>query len=387
MSLRESFLQGMSHAACTVNVVTTDGVAGRAGVTVSAMASVSADTPAPSLLVCVHHQSSAADAIIENRVFCVNVLRDDQAHISDVFARRLATDDGDKFSCAQWTAQYTGAPRVVDPLVAFDCQLTSHMQVGTHHVFFGEVMDIFVAGGGQPLVYANRAYGTMMPLEPEGEAAGLEPADGEGLAVGCFRTFGPYVVPALLARLTKRTRGLPLRLVEGDQQRMSEALVAGEIDLALMYGVGLDERFDAETLTELNPYVLLAQGHPLAEWPSLSLDELTTQPLVLLDVPPSRDFFLSLFTRRGLTPKIGYETTSFEMARGLVGHGLGYSLLTTKPANNMTYDGRALVSRVIEGDVAPSRLVLARRAGSELSPLAEAFAEGCRRLFSDWTPG
>ena len=41
------FLLGMSHAACTVNVVTTDGVAGRHGVTVSAMVSVSADTPQP----------------------------------------------------------------------------------------------------------------------------------------------------------------------------------------------------------------------------------------------------------------------------------------------------------------------------------------------------
>jgi hypothetical protein len=44
---------GMSHAACTVNVVTTDGAAGRHGVTVSAMVSVSADTPQPTLLVCI----------------------------------------------------------------------------------------------------------------------------------------------------------------------------------------------------------------------------------------------------------------------------------------------------------------------------------------------
>ena len=38
--LRDRFIGGMSHAACTVNIVTTDGAAGRAGVTVSAMASV-----------------------------------------------------------------------------------------------------------------------------------------------------------------------------------------------------------------------------------------------------------------------------------------------------------------------------------------------------------
>ena len=57
--IRDSFLQGMSRAAQTVNIVTTDGPAGRAGVTVSAMASVSADTPQPTLLVCVHELAQA----------------------------------------------------------------------------------------------------------------------------------------------------------------------------------------------------------------------------------------------------------------------------------------------------------------------------------------
>src|SRR5580704_10415994 len=87
-ALRQRFLLGMSHAACTVNVVTTDGAAGRHGVTVSATVSVSADTPQPTLLVCIHHLSPVSAALLENGVFCVNVLRDDQAHISDSFAGR-----------------------------------------------------------------------------------------------------------------------------------------------------------------------------------------------------------------------------------------------------------------------------------------------------------
>src|SRR5271155_135112 len=116
--LRQRFLHGMSHAACTVNVVTTDGVAGRHGVTVSAMVSVSADTPQPTLLVCVHHLSPVAAAVLENGVFCVNVLREDQAHISDSFAGRSGAQGAAKFECTRWTTQVTGAPRVVDSLVA-----------------------------------------------------------------------------------------------------------------------------------------------------------------------------------------------------------------------------------------------------------------------------
>ena len=101
-SMRDLFTNAMSNAACTVSVVTTDGPAGRLGVTVSAMTSVSADTPRPTLLVCVHQMSPCAEAIMQNGVFCVNVLRDDQWSISDCFAGRYRTADGNKFSCTEW---------------------------------------------------------------------------------------------------------------------------------------------------------------------------------------------------------------------------------------------------------------------------------------------
>ena len=156
--LRARFLAGMSHAAATVNVVTTDGPAGRAGVTVSAMSSVSADTPKPTLLVCVHRDSPAAAAILENGVFCVNVLSEAQSGISDAFAGRMRDRIADKFECAEWQVMPSGAPRVVDPLVAFDCRVVSFDLVGTHHVFFGEAGDIFIAGEGSPLLYAKRDY-------------------------------------------------------------------------------------------------------------------------------------------------------------------------------------------------------------------------------------
>jgi flavin reductase (DIM6/NTAB) family NADH-FMN oxidoreductase RutF len=160
-ALRQRFLDGMSRAACTVNVVTTAGAAGRQGVTVSAMVSVSADTPQPTLLVCIHERSPVVAALLANGVFCVNVLREDQAHISDSFAGRSGAKGSAKFDCARWTTQVTGAPRVMDALVAFDCRVSASERVGSHWVVFGAVLDIHVAGAGTPLIYANRAYGVL----------------------------------------------------------------------------------------------------------------------------------------------------------------------------------------------------------------------------------
>jgi flavin reductase (DIM6/NTAB) family NADH-FMN oxidoreductase RutF len=160
-ALRQRFLDGMSQAACTVNVVTTAGAAGRHGVTVSAMVSVSADTPQPTLLVCIHERSAAVAALLVNGVFCVNVLREDQAHVSDSFAGRSGAQGSAKFDCTLWTTQVTGAPRVMDALAAFDCRVTASERVGSHWVVFGSVLDIHVAGTGAPLIYANRAYGAL----------------------------------------------------------------------------------------------------------------------------------------------------------------------------------------------------------------------------------
>lgn len=155
--LREDFVHAMSRAAATVSVVTTDGPAGRAGVTVSAMTSVSADGEAPSMLVCVNGGSSAAEPILTNACFAVNVLHDHQARLADIFASRAPAPGGDKFAAAQWSRLATGAP-VLDALAAFDCEVQSAELVGTHHVIIGLVRAVRVDEAGAPLIYGMRGY-------------------------------------------------------------------------------------------------------------------------------------------------------------------------------------------------------------------------------------
>jgi flavin reductase (DIM6/NTAB) family NADH-FMN oxidoreductase RutF len=384
-ALRQRFLHGMSHAACTVNVVTTDGVAGRHGVTVSAMVSVSADTPQPTLLVCIHHRSAVAAAVLENGVFCVNVLRDDQAHISDNFAGRSGARGPEKFDCAEWTTQLTGAPRVLDSLVAFDCRVTASERVGSHFVVFGSVQDIFVAGGGAPLIYANRAYG--VPRRFHQRTSRGAAATKFALTVGCYQVFAPFVMPALVARLTKLHPGIELTLLEADQEHLIASLRRNDVEVALLYDFGLSKDLSVTALAELSPYVLLPEGHPLSLAPAVALEDLVQEPMALLDIEPSRDYFLSLFRDRGLQPNISFRTKSLEMVRGFVGHGLGYSILATKPANNMTYDGRALVARPLSVAVKNSHLVLATLASRKLSPMALEFSAHCRTFFGSTEHG
>jgi DNA-binding transcriptional LysR family regulator len=189
------------------------------------------------------------------------------------------------------------------------------------------------------------------------------------------------VVPALVARLTKLHPRVAVTLLEADQEYLVASLRRSDMEVALLDDIDLTDDLCISPLAELTPYVLLPDGHPLALASSVALRDLLQEPLVLLDLEPSRSYFLSLFRDRGMEPQVGYRTRSLEMVRGFVGHGLGYSILATKPANNMTYDGRALVARPLNESVKNSRLVLATLASRRLSPMALEFAAHCRSFF------
>jgi DNA-binding transcriptional LysR family regulator len=129
--------------------------------------------------------------------------------------------------------------------------------------------------------------------------------------------------------------------------------------------------------------VLLPAAHPLVQKPAVALSDLAEEPMVLLDVPPSRSYFCDLFRNAGYEPNIRFRSPSFETVRGMVGHGLGYALLATKPANNMTYDGKALAARPLADAVAPSHIVVAWAAGRAPSPAAARFIDSCKSHFTD----
>ncbi len=182
------------------------------------------------------------------------------------------------------------------------------------------------------------------------------------LRLGSFSTLAPTVLPGLIRELSARHPAIRLALREGPQDRMIDELVSGQIDLALLYDIDLPGDLRCTALAERRPYAALAADHPLAQKATISLSDLAPLPLILLDVPPSRDYFLGLFHAAGLSPHISHSSPSIEMVRGMVGWGLGYSLLVTRPDGDRTYDGQSLAIRPLQDPAQPSKIVLARLA-------------------------
>jgi len=156
-----TFIEAMANAATAVSIVTTDGAAGRFGMTVSAIASVSAEPPM--VLACINRRSPAVDAIEANGVFCVNMLSSEQSALAQCFAGRPETGVPYDFGIADWQTTATGAPGLIGATASFDCLLDASHDAGTHRIVIGRVKSA-TGCDTSPLAYAQRAFQTLRPL-------------------------------------------------------------------------------------------------------------------------------------------------------------------------------------------------------------------------------
>jgi flavin reductase (DIM6/NTAB) family NADH-FMN oxidoreductase RutF len=152
----KAYRDAMSEIASPVHLIATDGAAGLAGMTVTALASVS-DQP-PTLLVCVNRQSPSTQRFLDNGVFSVNALGADDLALAEIFAGRTDEHFDQKFEHGVWRRGITGAPLLEGALAIFDCRLVEVKDVATHHVFFGAVESVTRRDEGAGLLYHRRAY-------------------------------------------------------------------------------------------------------------------------------------------------------------------------------------------------------------------------------------
>jgi DNA-binding transcriptional LysR family regulator len=202
------------------------------------------------------------------------------------------------------------------------------------------------------------------------------------LRLGSFSTLAPLILPGLIRTYTQTYPDVHIHIQEGTEEQLLKKLYDGQLDIAMLYDVGLPEDLRRVELALRRPYIALPFGHHLAEFPAVRLSQLVDEPLILLDIAPSRQFFLSLFKSAGLTPKIAHTSPSLELVRGMVGHGLGYSILVTRPHGDLTYDGKKLAIRPLESATENSLIVLASLADLRQTRLVASFEDVAMRFAS-----
>ncbi len=200
------------------------------------------------------------------------------------------------------------------------------------------------------------------------------------LDIGCLSTLFPLAIPELLSVFRQRHEEARVNAVAGNQTELFEALRVGRIAMLLTYDMNIPPDFDFQPLAPLQPYAFVGAGHRFARRRAVTLKELEEDNFLLLDLPISRDYFLSLFRQAGVSPNITGRYPYIDVIRSLVARGEGYGLANAQPKNLSTLDGRKLVYLTLEEWLAPLHYGIATLKGVRRTPTTEAFMELCREL-------
>ncbi len=146
-----SYRAVMRHQAGAVTVIAAGPVGARAGLTATAVSSLS-DSP-PTILACVNRSSAAHNIIVRAKAFSVNLLASDQQEVAEIFAGRRGIKGEERFAGLEWTTLSSGAPVLEGGLASLDCELLDQHSFTTHSMFIGRVLDGRFSAEKNPLLY------------------------------------------------------------------------------------------------------------------------------------------------------------------------------------------------------------------------------------------
>lgn len=200
------------------------------------------------------------------------------------------------------------------------------------------------------------------------------------IVVGCYSTILSSLLPQVIAAFTTEHPRISLDIKEGYQDDLLSWLSTGRLDLAIAYDYHLDREladrgFTSTVLARIPPYVLVPADHRFAKRESVALAELIDDPMILLDTPPSAEYFRSLFTHAGTEPNVAFRTSSYDTVRGLVAHGLGYSILTQRAPHPVAADGAPYAALSLTDEFPALEVAAIVPAGRRLSRRVRAFID------------
>jgi flavin reductase (DIM6/NTAB) family NADH-FMN oxidoreductase RutF len=151
----------LGQFATGVTVVTTRHEGVPQGMTANSFTSVSLDPPL--VLFCADKRARAGMLVGPAGCFAINVLAEDQRHLSDLFAGKGSDEQRRALLEDIGQDAVTGAPILPGALGWLDCRLERAIDAGDHVVFLGEVVAASAGDPAAPLLYFRGSYRRLDP--------------------------------------------------------------------------------------------------------------------------------------------------------------------------------------------------------------------------------
>jgi len=155
-----------------------------------------------------------------------------------------------------------------------------------------------------------------------------------GLARGTLRlgsslTVASYFLPRILGAFRLRYPAVDLTLVARNTRAVQEALLAYEVDLAVVEGPVSHARIEISPWMEDDLVAVVAPGHPLTKVKKLNAARLIEEQFLIREEGAgTRDVVLAALRNRRLIPTRLFEISENEVIKKLAGAGVGFAVLS-----------------------------------------------------------
>ncbi|WP_254684901.1 LysR family transcriptional regulator [Tateyamaria omphalii] len=213
------------------------------------------------------------------------------------------------------------------------------------------------------------------------EGADLKQSLNGTLRIGYYAPIAPAFLPSIFDACLPPGADVILELEECDNDAAQDGLIAGTYDAILFVTEDVRPAVRYDTLITARPYCLLPEAHPLARQSAVSMAQIASESLVVLNRPVTGPYYERLFQPHGRQAPIVAYATSTEMVRSLVAEGRGCAILNMRPMTHECYTGARVVERPISETLPPLTLAVGYDKAAPRR-IVQAFVEACQDHFS-----
>jgi DNA-binding transcriptional LysR family regulator len=232
---------------------------------------------------------------------------------------------------------------------------------------------VSLTAAGQTLV--GHAEGILARLEAaESALSAIAGLHGGKLRMASFPTAGATLMPLAIATFRSSYPDVELTLAEGEPEEIVPRLIAGELDLALLYEFAgespLEEGMTAVELLEDPMYLALPRDHALAGRERLRLQDLGGEAWVQTSrSSPCARHVVRCCHAAGFEPNVSFESDDYQTVQGLVAAGVGVALIPELALSVVRED---VTIRALSPGPPVRQVIAAVPAGARLVPAAPA---------------
>jgi LysR family transcriptional regulator, hydrogen peroxide-inducible genes activator len=176
--------------------------------------------------------------------------------------------------------------------------------------------------------FLERARRILFEVDNAAKELSDHPSLGRRITIGAVQTVMPYLLAPLLVQAARELPNLRIDAREDFRADLVQAVVEGELDLAVVPLPVKDHRVSIEPLLVEPLLLVVGKEHPIAKRTDISVNELAEENFISLGSGSTlAEQIRSFFGNHNFEPRIGYRCAQVATLKLFVAMGLGISIL------------------------------------------------------------